>query len=185
MTESTRIGELLRRIRQESGLSQRAFADVAGTSGPTVAAYERGAKEPRLSTLDRMARRVGFRVEVRLVPDGRGAAQRARRERRSLALAAATAAVVAADFPAARGRAEENLRRAETVVGDNVSNQWISDWRDVLDRGPDAVREALLDPSPHGHDMRQMTPFAGLLSEKERAAVLAAVDAVDIVSGAV
>ena len=185
MTESTRIGELLRRIRQESGLSQRAFADVTGTSGPTLAAYERGTKEPRLSTLDRMARRAGFRVDVRLVPNGRGAAQRARRERRSLALAAATAAVVAADFPAARRRAEENLQLAETVVGDNVSNQWISEWRDVLDRGPAAVRTTLLDPGPHGHDMRQMTPFAGLLSERERAAALAAVDVVDVVPGSV
>lgn len=148
-----------------------------------MAAYERGTKEPRLSTLDRMARRAGFRVDVRLVPNGRGAAQRARRDRRSLAVAAATAAVVVADFPAARRRAEENLQLAEEVVGDNVSNRWISEWRDVLDRGPEAVSATLLDPSPHGHDMRQMTPFAGLLSERERAAVLAAVDAVDVGSG--
>lgn len=148
-----------------------------------MAAYERGTKEPRLSTLERMARRANYRVDVRLVPNGRGAAQRARRERRSLAVAAATAAVVVADFPAARRRAEENLQLAEEVVADNVSNRWISEWRDVLDRGPQAVRATLLDPSPHGHDMRQMTPFAGLLSERERAAVLAAVDAVDVGSG--
>jgi transcriptional regulator with XRE-family HTH domain len=182
--EPTRIGELLCRIRQESGLSQRAFAEVTGTSGPTLAAYERGAKEPRLSTLDRMARRANYRVDVRLVPNGRGAALRARRERRSLALAAATASVVAADFSAAQRRAEENLNRSEGVVGDNAARQWISEWRDVLDRGPDAVRRTLLDQSPHGHDMRQMTPFAGLLSDDERNAALAAVDALDAMSGA-
>jgi transcriptional regulator with XRE-family HTH domain len=183
-SEPTRIGELLCRIRQESGLSQRAFAEVTGTSGPTLAAYERGAKEPRLSTLDRMARRANYRVDVRLVPNGRGAALRARRERRSLALAAATASVVAADFPAAQWRAEENLQRSEEVVGDNAARRWISEWRDVLDRGPDAVRMALLDQSPHGHDMRQMTPFAGLLSDEERNAALAAVDAIDEMTGA-
>ena len=177
--EPTRIGELLCRIRQESGLSQRAFAEVTGTSGPTLAAYERGAKEPRLSTLDRIARRANYHVDVRLVPNGRGAALRARRERRSLALAAATASVVAADFPAARRRADENLKRSEVVVGDNAAQRWISEWRDVLDRGPEAVRVTLLDPTPHGHDMRQMTPFAGLLSDDERNAALAAVDAID------
>jgi hypothetical protein len=118
------------------------------------------------------------------VPNGRGAALRARRERRSLALAAATASVVAADFSAAQRRAEENLNRSEGVVGDNAARQWISEWRDVLDRGPDAVRRTLLDQSPHGHDMRQMTPFAGLLSDDERNAALAAVDALDAMSGA-
>ena len=178
--EPTRIGELLRRIRSETGLSQRAFAEVAGTSGPTLAAYESGSKEPRLSTLDRMAGSADYRVEVRLVPSGRGAAQRIRRERRSLAVAAATASVLAIDFPAALRLAEKNLKRSEVVVGDNVAQQWIAEWREVLGRGPKAVRATLLDPSPHGHDMRQMTPFAGLLSDEERNAALAAADAFDL-----
>jgi hypothetical protein len=47
----------------------------------------------------------------------------------------------------------------------------------LLDEGPGAVRRALLDPSEHGHDMRQMTPFAGLLSDRERNLVLNAVNA--------
>lgn len=179
----TRIGDLLRRIRRESGLSQRAFAEVTGTSGPTLAAYERGAKEPRLSTLDRMARRAHYRVDVRVVPAGRGAAQRARRERRSLALAAATAAVVAADYPAALALAEQNLSRSDTIIGDSAAQRWNAEWRKVLDDGPNAVRATLLDPSPHGHDMRQMTPFAGLLSDEERNAALAASDALDEVVG--
>ena len=178
------IGELLRRVRHETGLSQRAFAEVAGTSGPTLAAYESGAKEPRLSTLDRMAGRADYRVEVRLVPSGRGAALRSRRERRSLALAAATAAAVERNFAGACRVAEENLKLSDVVVGNNAARQWNAEWRQVLARGPKAVRSTLLDSSAHGHDMRQMTPFAGLLTDEARAAALATADAFDLLVGA-
>jgi len=183
-TGAPSTANLIRRIRQESGLSQRAFADLAGTSGPTVAAYESGAKEPRLSTVDRIASCAEYRVEVRLVPKGRGAALRARRERRSLAVAAATAAAVEGDFAAACRLAEENLTRADAVVGDNEARQWNAEWREVLARGPKAVRSTLLDSTSHGHDMRQMTPFGGLLTDDARAAALAAADAFDVLSGA-
>jgi hypothetical protein len=108
-----------------------------------VAAYETGTKEPRLSTLDRLAASAGYRLELRLVPTGRGA------------LSASLA-----DFSAARRLAATNLRRAGEVVGDNAARQWIAEWHTVLERGPKAVRATLLDPTPHGHDMR-MTPSQG------------------------
>ncbi len=163
-------------------MSQRAFGDAAGTSGPTVAAYESGAKEPRLSTLARMAASTGHRLDVRIVPAGRGAPQRARRERRSLAVAAATAAVIERDFDRSCRLAERNLAQSEIVVGDNAARELIREWRTILGRGSRAVRSALLDPTPHGHDLRQMTPFAGLLSDAERVAALAAADAFDVLA---
>lgn len=168
--------QLVRRLRSESGLSQRGFAARAETSGPTVAAYECGHKEPRLSTLQRLAETVGLQVEVRLVPADRGARRRARREARSRALAAATAWLVDQDYEAARRLAHTNVERMESVTGSNRSRALLAEWRRVLDDGPSAVRRALLDPSEHGHDMRQMTPFAGLMSDRERALVLDAVD---------
>lgn len=171
--------EVLRDMRAEAGLSQRALAQRSGTSGPTVAAYERGTKEPRLSTLTRLAAGAGMRVEVRVLPADRGARQRGRRERRSLALAAATATAVERDFAAATRLADANLDRASAVVGDNASRAWIVEWRRILGRGPKAVRAALLDPGDRGHDLRQMSPFAGLLTDAEREAAMAAADAFD------
>jgi ribosome-binding protein aMBF1 (putative translation factor) len=49
--------------RLEAGLSQRALADRAGTSGATIAAYELGTKEPRISTLRRILDAAGMRLE--------------------------------------------------------------------------------------------------------------------------
>lgn len=183
-TQSNRTSEILLRLRRESGLSQRALAEMAGTSGPTIAAYESGTKEPRLSTVERLAASVGRDVSVRLIPSDRGALQRARRQRRSLAVAAATAEVAASDFDAARRLAGKNLQKMSEAVGDNAAQTLIEDWRRVLSRGPRAVKAALLDPTAHGHDMRQMTPFAGLLTDGERRAALAAADAFDVLEAA-
>jgi len=177
MTSSSRSGKLVRRMRRDSGLSQRALATQAGTSGPTIAAYETGDKEARLSTLERLATGAGYRLDVRLVPLESGAALRARRARRSLAMAAATASAVERDFTAARRVATVNLSRLGEVAGPHSSNRLLIEWQSVIDRGPSSVREALLDGSEHGHDMRQMTPFAGLLSDDERLAALAVADA--------
>ena len=172
-SRTDRAAELVRRVRAISGLSQRQLAESAGTSGPTVAAYELGTREARLSTLERLARAAGLSLEIRLVAGDRGATARARRERRSLALAAATAVAVERDWARARKVAERNLKRAEAIVGANQARRWVGEWRDLLDQGAAAVQAALLDPSPHGHDLRQMGPFSGLLTEQERDAALA------------
>jgi transcriptional regulator with XRE-family HTH domain len=168
--------ELVRTLRSESRLSQRELAARAETSGPTVAAYESGNKEPRLSTLERLAETAGLRLEIRLVPADRGARRRARREARSRALAAAVATLVDQDFETARELALDNVTRMESVTGSNRSRRYLAEWRRLLDDGPGAVRRALLDRSEHGHDMRQMTPFAGLMTDRERDLVLGAVD---------
>jgi transcriptional regulator with XRE-family HTH domain len=51
---------LLRSARRTAGLSLRGLAAAAGTSHPTLAAYEAGTKVPRADTLDRILRAAGF-----------------------------------------------------------------------------------------------------------------------------
>lgn len=50
-----------------------------------------------------------------------------------------------------------------------------NEWQALIDAGPEAVAAALIDPSEHGHDLRQVSPFAGVLTDQERWAVIAAV----------
>ena len=169
---SDAISSLVRQMRRSTRLSQRAFATLTGTSGPTVAAYENGHKEARVSTLRRLALDAGLELRFRLVHLDPGEALRQRRELRSLAVAAATAAEVARDFGRARRLAEQNLGLAEEIVGATAAKRWVEEWRRVLEMGPNAVRDALLEPGDHGHDLRQMSPFAGLLSDEARQAVL-------------
>ncbi|GAA4728399.1 hypothetical protein GCM10023350_09370 [Nocardioides endophyticus] len=69
---------ILEQARQAAGLSQAALAAAAGTSRPTLSAYERGRKSPTLETAARILEAAGFelaavpRVEFREVAVDRG-----------------------------------------------------------------------------------------------------------------
>src|SRR4051794_25247387 len=54
----------IRQARRESGLSQNELARLAGRSQATISAYESGAKEPSLSTMERLLAATGHRLEV-------------------------------------------------------------------------------------------------------------------------
>ena len=56
----------LARARSSAGLSLRQLAAAAGTSHATLSDYEHARREPRLSTVERIARAAGFQVELRL-----------------------------------------------------------------------------------------------------------------------
>lgn len=51
---------LLEGVRHRAGLSQEALAALAGTSRPTLSAYEHGRKSPTLATVERLLDRAGF-----------------------------------------------------------------------------------------------------------------------------
>jgi transcriptional regulator with XRE-family HTH domain len=70
--------QLIVRARHDAGLSQLDLARRAGTSRPTLSAYEHGRKAPTADTLERLLAAAGFRLEAvpvvswREVPLGRG-----------------------------------------------------------------------------------------------------------------
>ena len=53
------VGRNLRRIREERGLSQEAFADVLGVHRTYMGGVERGERNLTLKSLERVAERVG------------------------------------------------------------------------------------------------------------------------------
>lgn len=55
---------LLAYARRAAGLSQDALAQLAGTSQPTISAYERGTKSPSLAVAERIIEAAGHRLEV-------------------------------------------------------------------------------------------------------------------------
>jgi HTH-type transcriptional regulator / antitoxin HipB len=58
------LGEEVRRLRADRGLSQQELADRMGVSQSVVARLEAGGVEPRLSTLDRVAQALGVELKV-------------------------------------------------------------------------------------------------------------------------
>jgi transcriptional regulator with XRE-family HTH domain len=56
---------LLLRARREAGLNQDELARRAGTSRPTLSAYEHGRKSPTLETAARLLGEAGFELDIR------------------------------------------------------------------------------------------------------------------------
>ncbi len=68
LSSPTIPGSLILQARLRAKLSQRALAARAGTSQSTIAAYERGTKDPTYQTLSRILRAAGFDLRLRLTP---------------------------------------------------------------------------------------------------------------------
>jgi len=71
-------------------------------------------------------------------------------------------------------KAARNLDRLRLVHPDGMAARWLDRWRTVLDAGAEAVLDVLTSGEPHAIELRQNSPFAGVLSEAERQAVLGA-----------
>jgi excisionase family DNA binding protein len=69
-------------------------------------------------------------------------------------------------------RARENLSRFSATHAGSMAAYWLGRWQAALDSGPDQVLSVLLSDSPRAAEMRQNSPFAGILSEQERRTVL-------------
>jgi len=154
---------IVRELRELTGMTQAELALRAGTSQPTIAAYEASVKSPTLRTLRRLARAAGLDLAVSFVPP------LTRQDRRSLSL---------------HSRIAHRLRSdPELVVGiarRNVDFMWkrqpgtrtlLKEWREILKGSTDHIVAVMTDPGLHARDLRQVTPFSGVLTASERAQV--------------
>jgi DNA-binding XRE family transcriptional regulator len=57
-----RLGRNLQRLRQEKGLSQEAFADLAGLHRTYVSGVERGIRNPTVTVLQKLADTLGIKI---------------------------------------------------------------------------------------------------------------------------
>lgn len=153
----------VRILRESAGLRQAQLADAARTSQPTIAAYESGSKSPTWSTVQRLARAVGREPHVEFVPP------LTREDRRSLALHAAIARRLREDPSAVLARAQRNVASLSTQHPG--ARPLLDEWRVLLRRPLSALLPVLRDPSPWARELRHATPFAGVLTARERALV--------------
>ena len=147
-------------LRAHTGLSQSALAARAGTSQPTIAAYEADRKSPTFRTIERLAQAFDFEAHVVYV------SPLTREDRRSLHLHAAISRRIADDPEAVLRRARQNLK---TMAKANPGpSPLLREWHRILDAGIERVLSVIADPGEHARDLRQVTPFAGVLTDQER-----------------
>lgn len=107
---------MLRRARLDAELSQAELARRGGTAQSAVAAYESGAKTPRLDTFERLLRAAGHRLQSRPSPARRGRARLAatlRRHRRAII-------AIAADHHASNVRVFGSVAREQERSGSDI-----------------------------------------------------------------
>jgi len=93
---------------------------------------------------------------------------------KALWLHRAVAGRLVADPGKVLSKARVNLDRLRQIHPDGMAAVWLGRWRAVLEDGPEAVLDVLTSRAPSAVELRQNSPFAGVLSEAERRAVLAA-----------
>ena len=84
----------------------------------------------------------------------------------------AIAGRLVADPDAVLRRARENLDRFSAVHAGTMAAHWLGLWREALDVGPDRVMSVLMSNSAEAAEMRQNSPFTGIIPSDERRAVL-------------
>ena len=71
------------------------------------------------------------------------------------------------------GRARANLRRLKAAHPRGVAAGWLGEWARLLDGPVDELLAAMTSRSERGCELRQNSPFAGVLTQRERARILA------------
>ncbi|MGH3927459.1 MAG: excisionase family DNA-binding protein [Pseudonocardiaceae bacterium] len=97
-----------------------------------------------------------------------------RDQERSLWLHRVVAGRVAMDPDGTVTKARANIETLRRAHPDGAARRWIEQWEMLLDGSIDSLLDILTSPSERAVELRQNSPFAGVLSEQDRQTVLVA-----------
>lgn len=97
-----------------------------------------------------------------------------RDQRRSQWMNMAVAGKLVADPQGVIAHAKRNLETLQSRHTRGQGAYWLSQWAGLLEGPVEKVLEALTSPTPWAREMRQNSPFAGVLTPEERMRVLEA-----------
>lgn len=155
-------GELISERREKLGLTQGQLAERAATSRERINSYERGRVHPTTDTLERVL--AAMECELAVVT------QLTYEERRSLAVSEAVAQRLVEEPDRVIGQARRNLARMRAAA--SHEHTWIDLWEKLIDLGPASVAAVLVSKDQLARDLRQGSPFAGVLTDAERIAAV-------------
>ena len=155
-------GSLITRRRRELGLTQGQLAELAATSRERINTYEREQVSPQADTLERVLGAMQF--ELSAVPS------LTFEERRSLVITTAVAAKLRENPTAVLAKGRENIEKMRSIGPSE--QRWVDVWESLLALGAGHVEALLISTDQFARDLRQSSPFAGVLTEEERRELL-------------
>lgn len=184
VVDETHLGGAIRDRRLARGLDQRDLAELAGVSTSALRRLEVG-QGSTVRTMLSVLRALETPVALPDAAPGQEAPRRRapsrthvrptlerREERVSLELHRAVARRVRKNGPAVREKARANLSRMSDHVHGSQARSWVRECSEALDGPTGDLVELLVREDEHGVDMRQVSPFAGVLSDDERIAAI-------------
>lgn len=155
---------LIRKLRSIASISQQKLAGKAGTSQPTIALYESGTKSPTLHTIEKLAASVGLELVIDFVP------VLTREDHRSLFYHRAIVEKLNKSPQPIIKHAIRSLGRLRKLHPG--AKELFDRWKTWLNMPLKELVLVILDPGTDARDMRQVSPFSGILTAGERAQII-------------
>jgi excisionase family DNA binding protein len=95
-----------------------------------------------------------------------------RDQQRSLWLGHAVAGKLVAEPSRVVEKARHNLAKLKVTHARGAGRRWLDEWERLLDGPVERVLDVLTSRTPRARELRQNSPFAGVLTEQERLRVL-------------
>ncbi len=166
---TTTLASALRQARLASGLTQGQLAQMTDTSRPQINRLERGRQDAGVNTWARALAPFGIRLGV--IPKGDNPhAVHELRSRVMHSIIAERARLDPSIIDDARHRVE-SWRESENPP---MSRHWVGLWSDLLAQDDDIIIGRLREDTPVMRDLRQSSPFAGVLCDAERLGIILA-----------
>lgn len=164
----------IRRARQRRGIGVRELARLAQVTPGAVTQWEnselRGSIRP--ATIERALQAMGTNATTESASSNQNNLER-REDRVTLELHRAVAHKLIADPAPVLLRAAANIDTLRSRVRGNEAQLWVDEWESLIaDRAIGAIVDISLGTDPWSINMRQTSPFAGILTEQERLAAL-------------
>jgi transcriptional regulator with XRE-family HTH domain len=157
---------IIRRLRHQAGITQQELATSAGTSQSTIASYETGSKSPTVRTVEKLARSQNLELNVDFKPP------MTREDLRSLVFHREIANLLRQNPEYVIRHARKNLEKLASIHPD--AGILFEKWQEWLGLPLDILLEKIQDQRPEACEMRQVSPFSGLLNAQQRSQVLRA-----------
>ncbi|TIC88247.1 helix-turn-helix transcriptional regulator [Nocardioides sp. GY 10113] len=172
MGRRTTVGDLVRERRNRLGLSQRAAARSCGIPQSMLSRIESGETQPSVATLQRILDGLGAELHLELRSTAAGEPRREKERSRWLNRVVVGELMLDPDrvIAIARGNIE---RWRDVHAGRPPIQEALDRWSEILDDGVEAIVESLTGSSEEAEDLRQNSPFAGVLSPEQRERALA------------
>jgi transcriptional regulator with XRE-family HTH domain len=158
----TSVSSILKRMLGDSGFSQRELARRAGMSHASLVAYSKERQDPGLATLQRLADAANcelfIEVRPRLTPS----------ELRTLEYHRLIAEKLESNPQRVLEVARRNLDALRRNDRNGNSMPYFDAWQSLLDGSSEDLTRVLLSTDSVARDLRQASPFSGVLSDEER-----------------